>query len=53
MFIIYKFYLNNELIINKFKAKNKKNIIKLKIKFELDKDSMKSITKLSTPKNNS
>ena len=34
-------------------AKNKKNIIKLKIKFELDKDSMKSITKLSTPKNNS
>lgn len=51
MFIIYKFYLNNELIINK--AKNKKNIIKLKIKFELDKDSMKSITKLSTPKNNS
>ena len=30
-----------------------KNIIKLKIKFELDKDSMKSITKLSTPKNNS
>lgn len=52
MFIIYKFYLNNELII-KFKAKNKKNIIKLKIKFELDKDSMKSITKLSTPKNNS
>lgn len=42
MFIIYKFY-----------AKNKKNIIKLKIKFELDKDSMKSITKLSTPKNNS
>lgn len=41
MFIIYKFYLN------------KKNIIKLKIKFELDKDSMKSITKLSTPKNNS
>lgn len=49
MFIIYKFYLNNE----KFKAKNKKNIIKLKIKFKLDKDSMKSITKLSTPKNNS
>lgn len=49
MFIIYKFYLNNELIM----AKNKKNIIKLKIKFELDKDSMKSITKLSTPKNNS
>ena len=35
------------------RAKNKKNIIKLKIKFKLDKDSMKSITKLSTPKNNS
>lgn len=50
MFIIYKFYLNNELII---KIQGKKNIIKLKIKFELDKDSMKSITKLSTPKNNS
>lgn len=46
MFIIYKFYLNNELII-KIQGK------KLKIKFELDKDSMKSITKLSTPKNNS
>lgn len=52
MFIIYKFYLNNELII-KIQGKKKKNIIKLKIKFELDKDSMKSITKLSTPKNNS
>lgn len=51
MFIIYKFYLNNELII-KIQGK-KKNIIKLKIKFKLDKDSMKSITKLSTPKNNS
>ncbi len=46
MFIIYKFYLNNELII-KIQGK------KLKIKFKLDKDSMKSITKLSTPKNNS
>lgn len=33
------------------RQKIKKNIIKLKIKFELDKDSMKSITKLSTPKN--
>lgn len=53
MFIIYKFYLNNELIIKIQGKKNKKNIIKLKIKFELDKDSMKSITKLSTPKNNS
>lgn len=52
MFIIYKFYLNNELII-KIQGKKKKNIIKLKIKFKLDKDSMKSITKLSTPKNNS
>lgn len=53
MFIIYKFYLNNELIIKISRQKIKKNIIKLKIKFELDKDSMKSITKLSTPKNNS
>lgn len=53
MFIIYKFYLNNELIIKIQGKKIKKNIIKLKIKFKLDKDSMKSITKLSTPKNNS
>lgn len=53
MFIIYKFYLNNELYYKNSRQKIKKNIIKLKIKFELDKDSMKSITKLSTPKNNS
>lgn len=52
MFIIYKFYLNNELYYKNSRQKIK-NIIKLKIKFELDKDSMKSITKLSTPKNNS
>lgn len=48
-----KFQINKVFERVKFKAKNKKNIIKLKIKFELDKDSMKSITKLSTPKNNS
>ena len=41
------------ILLNKLTLKNKKNIIKLKIKFKLDKDSMKSITKLSTPKNNS
>lgn len=46
MFIIYKFYL-------KFKAKNKKNIIKLKIKFKIDKDCIKIITKLGILKNNS
>lgn len=31
----------------------KKNIKKLKIKFKIDKDCIKIITKLSTPKNNS
>ena len=46
MFIIYKFYLNNELII-------KIQVKKLKIKFKIDKDCIKIITKLSTPKNNS
>lgn len=39
MFIIYKFYLNNELII--------------KIQGKIDKDCIKIITKLGILKNNS
>lgn len=53
MFIIYKFYLNNELIIKIQGKKIKKNIIKLKIKFKIDKDCIKIITKLGILKNNS